>query len=609
MLTIQKQFSQTQALSFIKQMGHQPEENFRQNNSQHRVQDIQRFSQDKSDFIVKSGNGHTAENTLKTHSATILIVDDIPNNLQVLFSYLETEGYKILLAEDGETALQIAHSQAPDLILLDILMPEIDGFETCRRLKAKPSTREIPVIFLSALSETVNKVQGFKVGGVDYVTKPIDQQEVLARIKTQLNLQRMRLSLAQQNKELQQAFNFEALVRRVTEQIRDHLDEKQSLQIATEALTEVLNLSSCQIELYDSAQKIATIAYEYSTTLPQDLGATRQLQDFPELYQQLLQKIPIQLVEKIPLINPVGIQVNRLACPIFDTNGIIGNLWALRPPEEVFSALEIRLIQQVASQCAIAIRQARLYEATMVQVEELDKLNRLKDDFIKTISHELKAPMSSIQLATQTMETVLSTQKNPQNSPTFKRVLHIFYNSCERQQQLIDDLLTLCSVDAKAQSLQTKQVDLHQSIQDVLKQYSEETQEQQQKWVVNSSKERVYVKTDPMILERIFKELFNNALKYTPADEVIEINTDNTELQISFCGLNTGVEIHPEEQELIVNSFDTVPNNNSLQHGVSGLGFALIQKLTEVIEASIEVKYENNQTTFCIKFPQQFTQV
>ena len=89
----------------------------------------------------------TAVNTSVTTSATILIVDDTPNNLQVLFSYLETAGFRVLLAEDGESAIQIAQSQAPDLILLDVLMPEVDGFETCSRLKAQLETREIPVSF------------------------------------------------------------------------------------------------------------------------------------------------------------------------------------------------------------------------------------------------------------------------------------------------------------------------------------------------------------------------------------------------------------------------------------------------------------------------------
>ncbi|MCJ8280562.1 MAG: response regulator [Rivularia sp. ALOHA_DT_140] len=274
---------------------------------------LENISQISDNILTNYQDGEaTAElDGQNINSAVILIVDDTPDNLLVLFSYLEEKGFKVLLAEDGESALQIAQSKAPDLILLDVLMPSIDGFETCRRLKAKPSTREIPVIFLTALSETVNKVQGFKLGGVDYITKPSEQEEVLARIQTHLNLRKMRSTLTKQNQELEQRLDFEALVRRITDKLRDSLNESQILETATQELAEVLELGSCQIELYDSEQITTTIAYEHSITLPQCQGASRNIQEFPELYQQLLAKIPVQLVEKIPQFNPQEIQVTR----------------------------------------------------------------------------------------------------------------------------------------------------------------------------------------------------------------------------------------------------------------------------------------------------------
>ena len=168
--------------------------------------DLEKFSQATNNFGSKPQDVEltTAANWQQAKSETILIVDDTPDNLLVLFSYLEEQGFKVLLAENGKTALEIAQSKAPDLILLDVFMPKMDGFETCRRLKAKPATREIPVIFLTALSETVNKVQGFKLGGVDYITKPSEQEEILVRIKTHLNLRNMRQTLTARNKELQQ---------------------------------------------------------------------------------------------------------------------------------------------------------------------------------------------------------------------------------------------------------------------------------------------------------------------------------------------------------------------------------------------------------------------
>ena len=122
----------------------------------------------------------------------LLLVDDNPTNLQVLYQTLETTGCKLLVAKNGETALSIAQKAAPDLILLDIMMPGIDGFEVCRRLKNDPATANIPVIFLSALSDTKDKVQGLQLGAVDYVSKPFQPDEVIARVNTHLTIHRLK---------------------------------------------------------------------------------------------------------------------------------------------------------------------------------------------------------------------------------------------------------------------------------------------------------------------------------------------------------------------------------------------------------------------------------
>ncbi len=131
-------------------------------------------------------------------SSSILVVDDNPTNLKVLFDVLQDYNYKVTIAKNGENALRKAQLTQPDLILLDVLMPGIDGFETCRRLKANEQTRSIPVIFMTALSETVNKVKGLKLGAVDYITKPFDHDEVLARIQVHLDLKAAQLKLIQE---------------------------------------------------------------------------------------------------------------------------------------------------------------------------------------------------------------------------------------------------------------------------------------------------------------------------------------------------------------------------------------------------------------------------
>ncbi len=127
----------------------------------------------------------------------ILVVDDVPENLQLLYSMLNCEGYNIRPVPGGELALNAAEKEKPDLILLDIMMPGMDGFEVCRRLKEKPDLKDIPVIFISALGDTNSIVKAFKMGGVDYISKPFQEEEVKSRILTHLKLYR-------QNKELQE---------------------------------------------------------------------------------------------------------------------------------------------------------------------------------------------------------------------------------------------------------------------------------------------------------------------------------------------------------------------------------------------------------------------
>lgn len=138
---------------------------------------------------------------------TILVVDDNHDNLRLLSEILSEHHDKVRLAPNGERALATIRKAAPDLILLDIMMPDMDGFEVCRILKADQETTGIPVIFISALDETVDKVKAFSMGGVDYITKPFKSKEVLARISTHLTLRHLQRSLEKKNEQLRQALD------------------------------------------------------------------------------------------------------------------------------------------------------------------------------------------------------------------------------------------------------------------------------------------------------------------------------------------------------------------------------------------------------------------
>jgi two-component system, sensor histidine kinase and response regulator len=141
---------------------------------------------------------------IELRGATLLIVDDKPQNLRLISDFLAEQGFDLMLTRSGEQALQKAQLALPDLVLLDVRMPEPDGFEVCRRLKADARTADVPVIFMTAIDDTAHKVEGFRLGAVDYVTKPIEREELLARIQHHLQLNRLQKELLNKSQDLAQ---------------------------------------------------------------------------------------------------------------------------------------------------------------------------------------------------------------------------------------------------------------------------------------------------------------------------------------------------------------------------------------------------------------------
>lgn len=183
---------------------------------------------------------------------TILIVDDTPANVSILFDFLVQHGYKVLVAQEGKRAIQKAEYAQPDLILLDVMMPGIDGFETCKILKAKPETKDIPIVFMTALAETVDKVKGFKLGAADYLTKPIQHEEILARITTHLSVRHLQKQLQTHTTELEKRnLELDAFARTVAHDLKNPLN-------AIIGYTEML-ISECSLEQLPTADMQETL--------------------------------------------------------------------------------------------------------------------------------------------------------------------------------------------------------------------------------------------------------------------------------------------------------------------------------------------------------------
>ncbi|MFM9265730.1 hybrid sensor histidine kinase/response regulator [Tychonema sp. BBK16] len=224
-------------------------------------------------------------NDKNSERSIILIVDDNQTNLDVLFELLKNYGFKVLVAQDGESAIEQIEYIHPDLILLDIMMPGIDGFETCRRLKADQATQDIPIIFMSALSDTLDKVKGFQTGAVDYITKPFQHEEVLSRIDTHLTIRSLQKKLEEKNAELAHLNqNLERLVEQKSKQL---IDQEKTAIIGRLTQGMVHNLKSPLQVMQTSVDLIETKAtkindysfFSYTKYILQAITKVNQIMD------------------------------------------------------------------------------------------------------------------------------------------------------------------------------------------------------------------------------------------------------------------------------------------------------------------------------------------
>lgn len=426
----------------------------------------------------------------------------------------------------------------------------------------------------------------------------IQQSELYEQVqKLNTNLESQ---IQERTAQLQQSLEFEAMLKRITDKIRDSLDEGQILQTAVEELTVILGLEGCDTAFYNPQLTTAKICYEYAPNLPAAKGHIIEMASFPEGYAQLLQNQFFQFCELEPsLRGPITI----LSYPIFDDQGILGDLWLFKQQHQAFNHLEIRLVEQVANQCAIAIRQARLFKAAQNQVEELEKLHQLKDDFLSTVSHELRTPICNIRVAIQMLEIALQKGELETAESPKKRYLQILKEESQREMRLINDLLDFQRLEAGTQPFIPAIIHLQDWIVQLSQPFQERIAQQKQRLQIVIPPQLPPLITDESSLERILDELLNNACKYTPADHEIAVNVETQAEKIFIQVMNTGSEIPANEIPRIFEKFYRVPSADPWKQGGTGLGLALVKKLALHLGGKISVKSEQNQTCFTLELP------
>ncbi|MFT0813623.1 PAS domain S-box protein [Synechococcus sp. OH20] len=419
----------------------------------------------------------------------------------------------------------------------------------------------------------------------------LQQAQLYEQVKA-LN-QTLEEKVQQRTAELERALQFEAILKRITDRVRDALDEAEILNTAVRELGESLDADSCDIGLYNADLTLSTISYEYCPRSASHLNVSLPLVGGPydDIHRQLLrgQLCLFCFSGRAPENRQVV-----MACPLLDKGQVLGDLWIFRSAARPFDNQEIQLIQQVANQCAIGLRQARLFQAAQEQVQALERLNRLKDDFISTVSHELRTPLASLKMALKMLQMAPSPEKRAQ-------YLSIAERECQREIELINDLLDLQRLQAGAYALQVQALTWRELLGDLLTVTEERAHAKGQSFQASVPLES-NLTTDPLLLSRILRELLHNAVKYTPAQGSIrlQIETENPQSRIQ---VSNSQEIPAEELTRIFERFYRIPSKDPWKEGGTGLGLALVKQMVDQLRGSIEVSSTAGWTTFTLHLP------
>jgi DNA-binding response OmpR family regulator/signal transduction histidine kinase len=346
------------------------------------------------------------------NKADILIVDDRLDNLRVLSQILEEQGYQVRKAISGKTALRAAFLSPPDVILLDIKMPELDGYEVCEQLKAQETTKDIPVIFISALHEALDKVRAFEIGGIDYITKPFQSEEVIVRIENQLTIQR-------QKKQLQ----VEIEQRQQTEEI---------LRQSRSFLASILNSSLDGIAAVESVRKNST----------GEITDFRCLSVNPVIARVFGKK-------KTDLIGKLGVRkiLDKVNANLFDS--LVKVVETGEPLEQdifyQYDALKYWfhfIAVKLGDGFAITVRNI----TTRKEMElELEKTNQDLEAFSYSVSHDLRTYISHINIASSLLKEELPLDFDEEQ----KDLINIIHNSSERTMTILEGMMQLSFIKYK----------------------------------------------------------------------------------------------------------------------------------------------------------------
>jgi two-component system, LuxR family, sensor kinase FixL len=497
----------------------------------------------------------------------ILLVDDIPANLRVLYESLCGRNYKLFIANGGEQALEVAHKSHPDLILLDIMMPDMDGFEVCRRLKQDPVTAGIAIIFLSALDDATDKIRGLELGAVDYVTKPFHPDEVAARVETHCKILRLEQELANRNRQLE-------LVRdRILSSMAEGivgLDADGRVSFVNPAAERILGVA---------AQGI--LARELSDWEPPTLRQT--------ISRVLLKPSEVSVDElTLPRPDASTVPIELHIAPICEGERINGAVLVLRDLSER-RQVEAKL-HRTSDQLRESHSKLRQAQMQLFQAAKLESVGRLAAG----VAHEVKNPLAIIQLGLDYLEASL------EHDPVATEVRHDMLHAVLRADTVVRGLLDF----SRERTLDLRPQAINRILEESLKLVRHELTQRNIKLETALSEGLPDRRFDTDKMQQVFLNIFMNAMHAMEHGGVLRVSSALIEVDDADLGSHaqdagfsagdrliriviedSGPGIKPEDLSKLFDPYFTTKR----QGEGTGLGLSVTRNIVTLHEGSIDL--------------------